>query len=99
MSSTNMSRLSLQLEDYLVDDEIALRPAELESLRQECALYSSNDLALFPGFTITTNIGNKMMVYGPDAMLPTARFYALFMLFCTVLYCFVLLYTVYAVLY
>ena len=64
--------LVAQLEDYLVNNEIALTSSELESLRQECALHSSDSLALFPGFTITTNIGNKMMVYGPDAKLPTA---------------------------
>jgi len=47
------------MEDFdKIDEDI------FEKLVEDCKKYSSNKIKLFPGYTIKTNIGNYMIIYG-----------------------------------
>jgi len=54
--------------DFLVflDDFEQLTPEKLEQLKADCDRFSTDKLRLFPGFSITNNIGNRMFFYSPD---------------------------------
>ena len=40
-------------------------PEALEGLRAECIKYSTPEVQLIPGYTIDSNLGNRMMFIGP----------------------------------
>jgi hypothetical protein len=50
-----------------------LTTAKLESLKADCRQYSGDGLKLVGGYTIATNIGNSMFLYGPEITMPPAK--------------------------
>ena len=61
------------LDEYWLDGkgEKLMTPAILAQLEQDCQKYSTDDLFLYPGFSMRNNIGNTMFAYGPTVNLPT----------------------------
>ncbi|MEE8475353.1 MAG: hypothetical protein V3T01_08390 [Myxococcota bacterium] len=55
--------------DFLVffEDFDRLTQAEFEQLRIDCATESDETLELIPGFSIVSNIGNRVFHFGPEA--------------------------------
>ena len=58
------------LEDFVSTDGSILTQQKLEYLKAECVEHSTASLQLVPGFTIETNLGNKMMFIGPGVPYP-----------------------------
>ena len=58
------------LDDFAAADGSTLTPEMLEALRVECVVHSTSKVHLIPGYTITTNLGNKMMFLGPTVPYP-----------------------------
>lgn len=60
--------------DFVVflDDYTRLTAAEFEALKADCVKYSDAELKLFGGFTIGTNTGNSLFMFGPNLTLPPA---------------------------
>lgn len=58
------------LEDFVAADGTVLTPEALESLRAQCAQHSTTALQLLPGYSIESNLGNKMMMIGPGVPYP-----------------------------
>jgi hypothetical protein len=52
--------------DFVVfaEDFAAMTPAKLEQLRADCAAASTATVQLYAGFTVTDNIGNRMLLCG-----------------------------------
>ena len=46
---------------------------KMAQLKAECARLSRDGLLLLPGYSMATNVGPRMMVYGPEVFLPKAR--------------------------
>ena len=58
------------LEDFVATDGTVFTQQNLENLKAECAKHSTPNLQLLPGYTIETNLGNKMMFIGPGVPYP-----------------------------
>jgi len=44
--------------------------AKLAQLKDACQRYSDDELVLYPGYWVTSNVGNKLFFFGPDPELP-----------------------------
>lgn len=60
--------------DFLVfaDEFAKLTPATLESLKADCAKLSDDTIALYAGYSIENNIGNRWFVFGANVVFPPA---------------------------
>ncbi len=61
--------------DFVVflEDARRLDPEKLERLKERCARQSDRDLQLFPGYTLETNTGNRIFLFGRQVELPPAE--------------------------
>lgn len=55
-----------------LEDLAKLTPESFARLKKDCEDQSTDDLLLIPGYTMDTNIGNRMFIYGPTMELPPA---------------------------
>ncbi|MFV2067838.1 MAG: hypothetical protein ACC645_12760, partial [Pirellulales bacterium] len=54
--------------DFVVfaEDFAGMTQAKLEQLKQDCLQHSTEKVRLYPGLTMVDNIGNRMLLIGPD---------------------------------
>lgn len=54
--------------DFIIfmDDFDKLTKEKFEKLKEDCKMFSDNNIKLFAGFNIRNNIGNYMFFYGPE---------------------------------
>jgi len=55
-----------------LEDLNQLSPEEFAQLKKECQEQSTEDLLLIPGYFMSTNIGNRIFIYGQGMDLPPA---------------------------